>query len=746
MNKPMHSHIADEEIAERGITETSTKKEKGLVRRVATKIGAYVLAGSIALGAALGVEQFGSPIQRYVGKIMVEHEQGILEQTNNRAAKKLDDILDQLSPVPLKTLVQQYAQERSDGTITLLDRTKTPFAERPQYQGKVVQDRTRVIWKSLDEISPYLVAATVAAEDRRFEHHGAWDPAAAISAAADIAAARVQGKKTYPRGASTITIQLADNLLCPAWNPPYACTADNKLVHKIREWLLAAKIESVSSKKDILETYLNSAYFGYEPRSKAHLVGVEAAAQHYFGKQAVSLDAGESVLLVAMIKKPSRYGTRAYADFSQGKQSTPAVNGLVQRAQYAIESFGEMSRNGEFQQPYYAAIKQDDVQRIIAQLHYRNLPFVRPTPATPRERAYEFEDVVLQQLEKLKLPAHGDVTIETTLDPGLQDFSRDVLRRSIEKIRASGAPKPEYLNGSIVVVDTENQELLSVVGGLGIDRNDYINRALRRTSVGSGFKPFITWMYLEQGGHITDTFKDAPKVLTYQFAPGKTKTYRPGNFKGHFSYQNITLEQALAESKNTIFAEVNFNLIRDVGAEKMKHALNMLGLGLEQYWLSSVLGTEVAPLDFAGAFSIFANGGTVHLNETGMVNLDPLKKIVYHDPTTGAEKIYPETGTTYAAITPQHSETLDHALRKVVVEGTGKRADITGYDIRGKTGTGLASFMFVGYEPALDRLVLVQFSSDEPAATGRLKLTGGEWAAPAAKEIFQYMIDHQKQS
>lgn len=718
-----------------------------MVKRIARKLGAYLGAGVIALAGGVIVEQFGSPIQRYVGSVMVRHEQGLLKQ-GNRVEKKLDEILDRLSPTPLRTLVAEYVQERSDGTITLLDRHGAPFAERTYYQGKVVQDRTRLQWMPLERISPYLTSATVAVEDRRFEYHGAWDPFSALSAVADIVVSRVKGEKTYPRGASTITIQLADNLLCPAWNPRYACTHDHQLVRKLKEWLLAAKIEAVSSKKDILETYLNVAYFGYDKRSKAHLVGVEAAAQHYFGKPAAALDPNESAEQVSIIKKPSRYGVEAYADVTQGKTETPAVTGLVKRAQHAIEVMGEMSANGELQREYYAAVRQDEVQRTIARLHYRDLPFAPPPPASPRERAYEFEDIVLRELDKLQLPPRGDITVQTTIDPELQDFLRDVHRRYVEKIRGEKIKHPEYLNGSIVVLDTETQELLAVVGGLGIDRNDYINRALRPSSVGSGFKPFIAWMYLEHGGRMTDTFVDAPKVLWYEWAPGKKKAYRPGNFKGKFTYQPMPLEQALAQSRNTIFAEVNFNLVNTIGADRMKNAMNLLGMELKEYWLSSVLGTEVAPLNFAGAFSVFANGGTAYLNETGMVNVDPITAITYRDAISGAEQTHRSMPQSNAAITPPHGEALDHALRGGVCEGTGKKAELEGYDIRGKTGTGLATFLFAGYEPALDRLVLVHFSSDEPKATGRLKLnmTGGEWAAPAAREIFEYLATHAKSS
>jgi len=251
----------------------------------------------------------------------------------------------------------------------------------------------------------------------------------------------------------------------------------------------------------------------------------------------------------------------------------------------------------------------------------------------------------------------------------------------------------------------------------------------------------VGYITVDDGGPV---FHDGPKTFKYPFGK-RFKTWPVHNFDGLYKGA-VTLENALVESLNSVFAEINVKLIEDLGADRIRDALSLAGINLKEYWLSTALSADVPPVAFAGAFSMFANGGMTHWYETGDANVRPIRSMSYERPASGetSERVIVRQSV-QAVSSPIIGQAVDHALREVVKRGTAKAIEIPGYDVRGKTGTGKTSFMFIGYEPALDKLVMVQFRSDWPAKTGVYsdRFTGGKYAVPAAREIFEYVIQKE---
>lgn len=727
-------------------------KERGLMRRIAgkaAKLGAYLAVSAVALVGGIVVEQVSSPVQKTISGYMLKHERGTLAGDGIEGYVKR--FLGEKNVPTLNALVANFDKEIHAGSIVVEDRNGVRYAELQHRNGRVREEGIFVKPVPLTSMSPYLVTAAVAAEDERFEHHYAWDIFSTVKAVKDIAIHKILGDKAYPRGASTIETQIADRLECPPTKESAEC-GHPTIEKKIREWLLATTIEGTSSKKEILETYLNLMYFGYSRHTRRHIVGVEAAAEHYFNKRAADLTLTEAALMVSMIKNPSAYGTRAYRDVLAGNRDTLDIRAWMGRAEYVVKAARKMqppanSAADGAADSAYAVVTDEQLHETMRHLRYRKLPLFTPHAPVPKSVAFEYQEFVHDRLKRLLLPTtdpQATITVKTSLDLELQKKAREVLDKYVEKLRASGIKGPEYLNGSIVVLDTKTQDLLALVGGTGIEHGDYLNRTQSPISTGSAIKPLVAWMYLEHGGSMQDVFHDGPKTFKYPFGK-RFKTWSPHNFKNRYK-GNVTLEDATVDSRNSVYAEINVRLIEEVGADRIRHALALAGLDLKEYWPSTVLGAEVPPAAFAGTFSMLANGGMVHRYETGDANVRPIRSMEYENLVTGEqhERVIARRSV-QAVSSPAIGQAVDHALREVVKRGTAKAIDIPGYDVRGKTGTGKTSFMFIGYEPALDKLVMVQFTSDIPGKTGTYsnRFTGGEYAVPAARELFEYLIQRE---
>jgi penicillin-binding protein 1A len=400
---------------------------------------------------------------------------------------------------------------------------------------------------NLDQLPPYVPAAFVAIEDRRFYHHFGFDP---------IGMGRMVvvdfTKRRYAQGASTITQQLARNLFL---------SPDQNIRRKVQELILAVWLETKFSKKEILALYLNRVYFG------AGAYGIEAASQRYFAKPASQLTVGEAALLAGLMKGPSRYSPLSDTARAE-RRATVVLDQMVQ-----IKAITPLQRDTAFAQPVR-------VSRTLA--NQRAQYFVDWVDADVRALLGKRNDDVLQQ----------DLVVETTLDLPIQaDAERAIQQGTGPEAKARGIEQ-----AALVALDSEGR-IRAYVGGVDYSDSQFDRASGARRQAGSSFKPFVYLTAMENG-----MTPETPVVDE----PIKIGDWEPHNFTNRY-LGPITLQTALAQSINTVAARI----ANQVGTQNVARTAHRLGItSTIQTSPSMALGAvEVSPIEMAQAYAAFGNGG-----------------------------------------------------------------------------------------------------------------------------------------
>ena len=400
---------------------------------------------------------------------------------------------------------------------------------------------------NLDELPPYVPAAFVAIEDRRFYHHFGFDPIGMVRMVfVDLRQHR------FAQGASTITQQLARNLFL---------SPDQTIRRKVQELILAVWLETKFSKKEILALYLNRVYFG------EGAYGIEAAAQRYFNKPASQLTVGEAALLAGMMKGPSRYSPISDTARAE-RRATVVLDEMVK-----TKAITPAQRDMAFAQPVR-------VSRTLASQHAQY--FVDWVDSEVRAILGRSKDDVLQQ----------DLVVETTIDLPIQTDAE----RAIQTAAAADAKARGVQQAALVAVDGEGR-VRAFVGGEDYTDSQFDRAADARRQAGSSFKPFVYLTAMENG-----RTPDTPVVDE----PIKIGNWEPHNFTGKY-LGPITLQTALAQSINTVAAR----LANELGTQNVARTARRLGITSPiQTDPSMALGAvEVSPLEMAQAYAAFSNGG-----------------------------------------------------------------------------------------------------------------------------------------
>ena len=315
----------------------------------------------------------------------------------------------------------------------------------------------------LDRMSPELVKAVISVEDQRFYDHNGVD-------VIRIGAAALRNLREGRRaeGGSTITQQLARQSFL---------TLDKTYRRKIKEAILAARIEREFSKPQILEMYLNKVYFG------DGFYGVEAASRGYFGKHASELSLDEAALLAGLIQSPSSYAPTANPERAVARRNvvlqTMLSNAVIDRAQY------------------------DQAKR--AHLHLANALEMKESFGL-----YFKEQVRRELVDRFGASriVEGGLRVYTTIDPALQQAAEKIVEDGIESIehrrgykhpargKASGL---DYLQGALVAYDPGTGAVRALVGGRDFDESRFNRATQARRQSGSAFKPFVYAAALEAG-------------------------------------------------------------------------------------------------------------------------------------------------------------------------------------------------------------------------------------------------------
>lgn len=655
--------------------------------------------------------------------------------------------------------------------------------------------RERRIYLPYSEIPPVVVQAVTSAEDKTFFTHSGLDYAGI--AAAVVTNIQALGSDKRPVGASTITQQVAKNLLL---------TNEVTIGRKLREAILAKRIEDQFTKEQILELYLNEVFLG------RNAYGIEAAAQSWFGKPAAELKPEEAAFLAGLLKAPSAYN--------------PATNmkRALERRNYVL---GEMAKNSHLTPEQSRALQQ--------------LPIITTRSGVANRQAnvggYFVEEVRRQLIEKFGEDAEdgpnsvyaGGLWVRTTIDPVIQAAAEDALRRGLvrydsgrswrgpaatielgdgweDRLRAApvGAGFPDWriavvlakdgsgltlgfsdgskgrmangdatrardgqpawqllkpgdvipvarlgsssyalrqipaVSGAMVVQEPQTGRVLAMVGGWDI-RNSSFNRATQAMrQPGSSFKPFVYAAGLDNGMTPASIVADSPYCV-YQSRSLGTKCFR--NFSGGYAGAQ-TMRWGLEQSRNLMTIRIAYNS----GMDNVVKLAKDLGIGDYQPVLAIALGAgETTPMRLVNAYSILlANGKAVEPVLFDLVQ-DRNGKVLYRADSRPCETCNTTRWQGQQMPRPRDNrrQVMDartafqvtHMMEGVIQRGTATTLRPLGVPIAGKTGTttGPKDVWFVGGTPNM--VAGLYIGHDKPRNLGGIQ--GGTFAAPIWRQFYE---------
>jgi len=552
--------------------------------------------------------------------------------------------------------------------------------------GNVREQRLPV---AIDDLPETLRRAVIAVEDRRFYRHPGIDPWALLRALfVNVKSGEVV------QGGSTITQQLAKNL--------YPDPTSRNVPRKIWETLAALGIEALHSKDEILERYLNQIYMAQ--RGPISVIGVGAAARHYFGKDARYLDLQESALLAGLIQSPGRYHPYRHPRAARDRRN------LTLR----------LMREEEF-----ISTKQEQ-EAAAAPLQLR-----AESSGDPRQAPY-FIDFVAQELLRLNLrdPASQQgLRVFSTLDPLLQARAQTLVAASLktyEKQYRHLRPLPGgEIQGAFVALRPADGAVLAMIGGRDYTKSQFNRVTQAHRQPGSLFKPFVYLAGFQRSRDEHAAVFTAATVL--DDSPFELEVngeiWAPQNFDREYRGA-VTAREALARSLNI----PTIRAAELIGLRDVVRMARRCGITSPLQAVPSIaLGTfEVTPLEIAAAFTPIANLGA---------RVDPHVVTSIVDDAGAVREV--ERPAPQEVISPEAAYMTLDLMRDVVRYGTG--AGIWGYGVEGefagKTGTtddGRDNW-FVGLNPAYLGLAWVGFDNNRPLKLGGSVLALPIWAQLAAR-------------
>jgi len=418
---------------------------------------------------------------------------------------------------------------------------------------------------ALDQMSEWVIKATIDTEDPRFYRHPGFDPIG-------ITRAVIQNLREGEAvsGASTIAQQLVRNLMLPPEE-----RAERTANRKIREIVLAAEVTRQYPRATILELYLNSVYFG----NLAY--GVQAVAETYFQKNAKDLTLAEGSFIAGLVQAPA-----VYDPFTpDGRESALNRQRVVLRL---------MIEAGD--------ITQAQADAAAAEMAAREFQPPRISIDIPSPHFVQYVRQIVEQQFGPEALYRGGLKIYTTLDPNLQSIAESVVREQI-----AGLADRNVTDGALVALEPGTGRVLAMVGSPDFNNEaiaGQINMAVAPRQTGSSIKPLTYVVAFEKGWTPATAIWDVP--VKYPDFAGNV--YEPRNYDGKF-HGPQPARYALANSYN-IPAVKTLEFVTIPEFLKFAARLGITTLTRPDYGLSLTLGGGEVPLvEMAGAFQVFANGG-----------------------------------------------------------------------------------------------------------------------------------------
>jgi len=508
-----------------------------------------------------------------------------------------------------------------------------------------------------EDISNYVKKATVAIEDADFYEHGGIKVTAIIRAVLS----NLTGGST--QGGSTITQQVIKNSLL---------TSEKVISRKIKEWVLAIKLEKVMSKEEILEIYLNESPYG------GSIYGIEEASQTFFGKKSSGVTLAEAAYLAAIPNAPT-----FYSPYGNNKEK------LDNRKNLVLEKMLEHSFITEME---YGSAKNELV--------------VFKTREGNSIKAPHFVDFVRQYLEEKygeKMIREGGLKITTSLDYSLQSKAEEIAKKyALENKKTFDAE-----NAAMVAIDPKTGQILVMVGSRDyfdkeIDGN--FNVAVAYRQPGSAFKPFVYATAFKKGYTPDTVVFDLPtQFQTTCTADGRPigdvdpeDCYMPKNYDGKY-VGPITLRNALAQSRNIPAIKVLYLAgITDSINTAQEMGISSLG-DKNQYGLTLVLGGgEVSPLEITSAYGVFATEG-IKNSYTPILKIEDSTGKTLEEFSSHPERVLDEE------ITNKISSILSDNVARTPMFGANSSLYFPERQVAVKTGTSndFRDSWVVGYTPSL---------------------------------------------
>ena len=502
-----------------------------------------------------------------------------------------------------------------------------------------------------DQISEYVKQATVAVEDDNFYNHNGIEPSAILRA---ILINLKNGNLLGGQGGSTITQQVLKNALL---------TTDKKVSRKIKEWVLAPRLEKILTKDEILNIYLNEVPYG------GTVYGVQEASQRFFAKDASEMTLAESAYVAALPQAPtyfSPYGNNRDA--------------LEERKNFVLE---KMFKGGMITEQEKNAAQNEVVE------FERQEEFGIKAP--------HFVMYIREQLELKygkEAVEEGGLQVITTIDWDLQKEAEEIVK----KHALANKEKYDAENGAIVAIDPKTGQILSMVGSRNyfdeeIDGNFNIATAERQP--GSAFKPIVYAEAFNRGYRPETVVFDVSTEFSTTCSSGGN-CYRPVNYDGKYNGP-MSLRNALAQSVNVPAVKVLYlvgiqnalSLAKDLGIETLTN--------VKQYGLTLVLGGgEVRPLDMASVYGVFATGGERH-EIAGILKVENQDGKILEEFEDKSTRVLPKQTALMI------SDVLSDNVARTPAFGANSYLNFPGIDVAVKTGTtnDYRDAWIVGYTPAI---------------------------------------------
>ncbi len=558
-------------------------------------------------------------------------------------------------------------------------------------------NRTKRRLLTYNEIPPNLINAVLAIEDRRFFDHGGVDYIRILGA---IRNDLTPGRR-YVEGGSTLTMQLARGLLL---------TPEKRIKRKLIEIVITFQLEHRFNKQQIFEMYANQVPLGQ--RGSFSIDGFGEASQAFFGKDVHQLDLAEDALLAGIIQSPSRLNPFRHAERA------------IERRNLVLDSMVEI---GAITKAQAEKAKAEPLRLVPGSVDASEAPY--------------FVDLVHDQLvQKL-----GDrdfnresLRIYTSLDPDLQreataavESTIHVVDEQVDKLHAHDRKLGKsyiYPQVALVALNPHTGQVLALVGGRSYG-NSQLNHAVAKRPTGSIFKPFVyaaAFATAAEGTILpgqTKLFTPLTILKDEQttYGEGTEYEYTPKNFEDEY-FGDVTAREALQHSLNN----ATISLASMVGFERVAALARDAGVKGARGTPAMAIGAyDATPLEMAGAYTIFANGG---------MRLEPW--MLSSVRTTNGDVITDYAHDSKQILDPRVAYLTVSLMENVINAGTGYEVRRRGFlnPVAGKTGTSHDAW-FAGFTSNL--LCIVWVGNDDYTD---VQIEGAHAAAPIWAEFMKKAV------